>query len=816
MEGLRFDLRHAFRLLRKSPAATTISLALLALGTGANVAVFSLVNTLYLKPLPVPDARQLVHLYSFRPGIRYNIGFTFGEYERLRGRQAGLPALAARRSVAQLHVVSPRGVQEIGGAFVTDDYFDVLRIDAARGRLIRPQPQLRADEQNGIVISDRLWRTYFDGDAAAIGAALTINGIAATVVGVTPPRFDGDEVGFNTELWLPMSMLEAAGYGCPGRRDCMALGELIGRLAPGRTVESARAEAAASIAWSDADRDPRHQRQLVLAPAIGAGPELRNELGPQMRMLSGVTATLLLIVCVNLAGLSLAAGVGRGKEVAVRLSLGATRARVVQQFLTESFVLAFAGAGLGLLVSVWAVGLLSSFYSVGSEGFVNLFDFGLDGRVAAYSLLLSFVTAILFGLVPALQASQQNINAQLRDSRAINGSIRIRGLRGTLVAVQVALALVLIVASGLLIRSGRTLIAGTNFDPERLVVLRLRPELAKYSLAKSSAFADKASATVAALPGVQSVAMMVGGEGLVWNWENGRDVDVSRPGLEADARTQAVPTQDVDPAYFQTLGIPLVAGRGFTAQDRADGDRVAIVNDTLSRQLWPDGDALDRTILVHHRSHRVVGIVASVQPSAAETAPAPHLYLPFAQAEPSLFGDVRFAIRVAGSPLAALPSIRSAIRSLDPGVPLGEDMPMTRQMELHYAPVFLARSVILFCGLLAVLLSAVGLYSVIALAVRSRTREIGVRIALGASPCTVTRSFVDQAVVLGAAGIIVGLVMASMATRVLRAWLYGVAPHDAVTFAAGAAFLLVTVVVAGYLPARRAAHLDPISALRHE
>jgi len=816
MEGLLFDLLHAVRLLRKSPAATAISLALLALGTGANVAVFSLVNTLYLKPLPVPDARRLVHLHSFRPGVRYNVGFTFGEYDRLRDHQAGLPALAAERTIAQLHLVSPRGVREIGGAFVTDNFFQVLGIHAARGRLILPEPDGPPDQRNRVVISDRLWRGYFDGNEAVVGAAVTINGIPATVIGVTPKGFDGDQIGRNTELWLPMTVLDAAGFGCPGHRDCAAIDELIGRLAPGRTLASARAEAAASIQWSGADRDPDRVRELVMTPAVGAGPEIRNELGPQMRLLSGVTATLLLIVCVNLAGLSLASGVGRSKEVAVRISLGATPARVVRQFITESFVLAICGAALGLLVSVWAIGLLAGFYSVGSEGFLHLFDFGLDVRVAGYSLLLSFITAMLFGVAPAVQASRQNVNAQLRDYRGANGPVRIRGLRGALVAIQVALALVLIVSSGLLVRSGRTLVAGTNFDPEHVVVMRLRPELANYKPAQSAAFSDRASAALAASPGVQSAAMVVGGEGLVWNWENGRTFEVSKPGMPADARTAAVPTQDVDPSYFQTLGIPLIAGRAFTRVDTPSGDRVAIVNETLARQLWPEGDALDRTILVRRRPHRVVGIVANIQPAGAESAPAPHLYLPFAQAEPELLGDVRFAIRVAGSPAAALPSLRSAIRALDPGVPLGEDMPMTTQMALHYAPVFLARSVVSFCGLLAVFLSAVGLYSVMALSVRSRTREIGVRIALGASPCVVTRSFVDQAVVLAAAGIAVGLVLAWMATRVLRAWLYGVAPHDAVTFLGGAALLLVTVVAAGYLPARRAARLDPIAALRHE
>jgi putative ABC transport system permease protein len=806
------DLRHAFRLLRKSPAATTISLALLALGTGANAAVFTLVNTLYFKPLPVPDAARVVHVYSMRRGLPYNVGFSADEYRSLSERGTNAPPLAAVRAIANVHLVSPRGVHELGGAFVTDNYFAVLGIAAARGRLIQPDPSLSPEQRNRAVISQRLWRTYFAGDPSVLGERLTIDGLPVTIAGIAPNGFDGDEPGVNTEIWLPIAMLGPAGFACEAT-PCASLDELVGRLPPGRTLESARAEWNASVRWSHYESDRMNHRELLVAPAIGSAPDTRSELRSQMQLLSGITATLLVIICVNLAGLTLARGTGRAREIAVRLALGASRARVIRQLMAESLVLAGLGAALGLLVSVWTTGLLSAFYVANSEGFVQIFDFSIDARVVTYTMALSLVTAILFGLAPSIHVSRQDLMPHLQGSRSVNGTPRIRGLRATLVAVQVALSLVLVVSSGLLVRSGRTLLQGTNFEPDHVAVMRLRPELAQYTPEQAAQFFARAKTALAATPGVQSVTMVIGGEGLVWNNANGRQLDLLAPAERTSAL--AVNTQDVDGGYFDTLRIPLRSGRVFTDHDAAGTAPVAIVNDALARQLWNGGDAIGRTIVIDREPYSVVGVAANMQPSAAMGA-SPHLYLPFWQAGPGKVADVRFAIRVAGDPASMLPALRAAVRTLDPNVPLAEDMPLTTQIALHYAPVLLARAVMGFCSLLAVCLSAIGLYSVIALAVRARTREIGVRMALGASPRNVVRVFLDQALMLAAAGIIGGLGLAWVATRLLQAWLYGVAAHDPATFAGGAGLVLATAIVAGYLPARRAARLDPIAALRHD
>ena len=387
-------------------------------------------------------------------------------------------------------------------------------------------------------------------------------------------------------------------------------------------------------------------------------------------------------------------------------------------------------------------------------------------------------------------------------------------MRNTLVAVQAGLSLVLVVCAALLTKSSHALMSGANFDPDHVAVLRLRPELAKYDAAKAALFIRTVRQQLSDTPGVESVGMMVGGEGLMWHWSSGRTPNVTLPGETSGRFALDVPVQDVDALFFTALRIPLLQGRGFSDEDQQGQPLVAVVNQTMAQRFWPGDAAVGKTLIIDKQEYRIVGVCASIQPPGANQMPQGHIYRPFWQAGEA--GDVRFAIRVNGDPAAMLPALRDAIHKLDPNVPLGEDMPLSAQLESDYTPVMRARVVISFCGFLALGLSALGLYSVLAFAVRTRVREIGIRMALGADRPDVIRMVLREAFRIVLAGIIGGILAGMLATRLLNAWLYSVQARDLTSFAAGSAALLIAALVAAWLPAHRASRVDPMVALRTE
>jgi predicted permease len=578
-------------------------------------------------------------------------------------------------------------------------------------------------------------------------------------------------------------------------------------------LRTAQTEAGAKIVWTSTDYKREEHRGIGVFPALGTHPEIQIEERRQTQLLTAATGVLLLIACANLAGLLLAHGVTRRKEIAVRLAIGAPRARIIRQILTENFLLATMGGALGLLISLWGTRLLSRFYVMNSEGFVRLYDFSPDWRLFSYLLVVVVTAGVLFGLVPALYGSRQDLMTELKDGAGAPGQAS-RRLRNTLVAVQAGLSLVLVVCAALLTRSSRALLNGANFDPQHVAVLRLRPELAKYDAAKAALFAKVVSQHLNNTAGVESAAMMVGGEGLMWHWSSGRAPDVHLPGEASGRFARDVRVQDVDPLFFTALRIPVLQGRGFTDQDQTGRPLVAVVNQTLAQQLWPGESATEHTLMIGKQEYRVIGVCASIQPPGANQIPQGHIYRSFWQSGSA--GDVRFAVRVTGDPAAMLPALREAVRKLDPSVPLGEDMPLSVQLESDYTPVMLARSVISFCGFLALGLSALGLYSVLAFAVRTRVREFGVRMALGADRADLIAVVLRDAFRIVLAGMMGGILIGMLATRLLNAWLYSVQARDATSFVAGSASLLITAFVAAWLPAHRASRVDPVVALRAE
>ncbi|HXT85742.1 MAG TPA: ABC transporter permease [Verrucomicrobiae bacterium] len=817
MNSMFQDLRYGFRVLLKAPGFTIIAILTLALGIGANTAIFTFIDALYLKPLPVAHAQELMRVYAAVPGRSYNEGFSGPEFQLLRDHATSFSALAAETQIAQLHVVAGGGAIEVRGAFVSANYFDLLGVQPRLGRAFVAGEDATNGRDTGAVISNQLWRTEFSSDSAALGAEIHVNGVPVKIIGVAPRDFYGDRAGMPAQIWMLTSMLGAAGYACSdGTYRCTVYDNLLGRLASNKRPAAAQAELRSIIVWSATDWTNRHpQREIVATSANGVDPDQRAKANAQMQLLICVTASLLLIACANLAGLLLSRGVARRKEIAVRLSLGASRGRIIRQLFTESILLAGIAAVFGLWFSFFARNVLSGYYGTDSEGFHHLYDLTLNWRILAYSISIALIAGVFFGLVPAIRASRQDLIAELKDGGSPGGQHAGSWLRNGLVVAQVALSMTLVVSAGLLVRSGFAIERGTNFDPQHVAVVRLRPELIKYTPHQVGSLIHRVMQAVQAAPGVESAAFMEGGEGLVWNAQNGHEFPVSPVGA-AQASALEVLVQDVNSTFFSTLRMPILEGRGFGEEDNATGSPVAIVNEALARRFWPRGSALGQLLLVRSKPYQIVGVAANIQPASALQAAEPHLYLSYWQSNATTNGDIRMAVRVAGDPSRELPRIRQVIQSVDPLVPVGEDMTMDEQVSLEYMPVLLGRSVMIFCGFLALVLSAIGVYSVLAFAVRARTREIGIRMALGAEPRDVLRMIVWRGVKLAGIGVTLGVAGALGATYLTRSLIFGVTPDDPWTFAAVAALLIVVALAACYLPARRAMHVDPMVALRYE
>lgn len=837
LAGVGRDARHGLRLLGRSPGFTAVALATIALGVAANVTVASFVDALFLKPLALPGAERLVIAAAASGGETSLFGRDEAEF--LRAHLTTVEHVAAHYSSAPLYLSAPSAAEdgqgEVQGAVVSSGYFAALGLRAWRGRLFAAQEDAVPDRDAVAVVSHDFWRRHMAADAAALGRTIVLNGRAFTVVGILPPGFRGVVPGeAPDDVWIPSMMVRTGYRWCDAlRADCHIFG-LLARLPPDRGRSAAAAELSAlaarfETATATANTMPR---RLTFLPLRGADPARPRPMVDLARLLGAAAAILLLVACANLGALQVARGSARQHEIALRISLGARRARIARQLLTENLLLALAGGAGGLLLSRWTSRLLFGFYTVDSEGYRHLFDLGLDGRVLAAALVVSLAAGLLFGAWPAVLCLRQGTPARTvaagtggmaaRTGRisARTGRMPASAARAVLTGVQVALSLVLVVGAVLLARSARQIEAGRNLDPRHVAVLRLRPRLAGYPPERARLFQHEVQRRLAALPGVESLSL-ARGQGLVW--QAAGDIvawlpDRRPPKLDMAPRTRF---HEVGPRYFATLRIPLRAGREFDDRDTLSAPPVAIVNQTLAQALWPGRSPLDATLVVANgadiggeRTVRVVGIAADSRLRNGLEPPAPMVYLPYWQGPDQV--DSRLCIRVAGDPAAALPAIRSAIAAVDPRVPISEAMPLTVQVRGVYTQALLAGRVLLCAAGMALLLSAIGLYGALAFVVSLRTREIAVRLAVGATRAQVAAIFLRQGLATAAAGTTLGLVAALAAARLLAAWLYGVAPTDPLAFLAAPALLILVAAAASYLPARRAAAVEPMRALRSE
>jgi len=809
MKNIWQDLRYALRVLGKAPGSTTISILLIAVGVAATTVILSAINALLFRPLPVEDPATLVRVHEVQasraPGAGETVRrvYSYPRYLDLRDAAVGAIDLAAAGHERVSLRVGER-VEALYGLYASNNYFQVLGLSPARGRFFGSEPS--------VVISHHLWQSWFDGDPGVVGRQVTINGQPLTVAGVAPPEFGGTTVGFAYDLWIPLGIFPQLNPGTdihtPGRQSWL---ELEGRLAPGVTAEQAAARLTPVLgALGPEVASAPATTGVRVEPLTGVPAEFRGGvLG--FTMLLQVTALLvLLIASANVAGVLLARASARRREIAVRLALGAGRGRLIRQLVTESVVLFLFGGGAGLLLAAWGTQLAALYRPPGA--FRVALDIGLSPGIVGVALLIAFSTGICCGLAPALQASRPELVSALKEGTT-GGDRRRSRLRSAFVVGQLAITLVLLTTAGLFVRSlQETLASDPGFETRGVVAAEPDPALNGYSEERGRALYAELLEWARHNPGVESATLAAAFPARL----SFLTIHVETPGGDANSggRDAHVEQNIVDTDYFETLQIPLVAGRDFQVTDREGAPRVVIVNEILAQRFWPDGEALGRELRVAGQIGEVVGVVgASRNRNILDDELRPYLYLPFAQ---SYNSEMALVARAPSAEAEIIAALRRELRGLDPDLPLQTADRLEAVIGVELFPQRLAALVIGAFGLTGLALAAFGIYGVLAFQVGQRTPEIGVRLALGGAAGEVVGLVLRQGLALIGVGLGVGLVMALAVSGLVTRFLYGVGAGDLLTFVGVPAVLAAVALLASWIPARRAAAVDPMVALRAE
>ena len=815
IQDLIQDLRYGVRMLRKSPGLTAVAVLTAALGIAANVTVFSVIDGLFLRSVPAKNPGRLVRIVA--PENDGEGLFSIPEFAYLRDHAKTVEELTAHYSTAPLYISANGETGEVTGAVVSTSYFSLLGLQPFLGRFFTNGEDSVPDHDAVAVLGYGFWQRIYGGDSGVIGKTFLINSHSFTIVGIMPPEFHGTEIGGTPlEIWIPAMMIHVGYRHCDGFQPSCTILAILARLKPGISAAQAQTEIAIlmqQLRSSNSAFDERYGASVT--PAVGITTDRgRNYFLALARLLATIGGLLLLIVCANLGGLLVARGTARGTEIAMRLALGAGRGRIVRQLITESLLLAFAGGFLGLLLSTWTSRLLVNFYSLDDEGYRHLLDVQPNAAIVLYSIAVTAAAGVLFGLLPALQASRTDLNETLKGAAATVTTTK-KLSRNGLAVLQVAFSLALLVGAELLARSDAFIQSGRNIDLHHVLGLRLPVSLIHYPRDKAYTFKKDVVRRLRELPGVESVSLAKG-QGLVWHFGSRGGDRATLPGktYAKPGDEPMVAAKPIAPDYFATLKIPFVSGRDFNDSDKPGSPLVTIVNETFARQITGNRLPLGKTVLIDDKPYEIVGLVKDAQMRSAVELPLPVAYLPFWQDDTLL--EARMCIRVAGDPAAALPMVRKAIASIDPEVPVTEAMPLMDQVRGAYKDTRIANAVLSCAALLALILSTMGLYGVVSYEVTRRTKEIGVRTALGARPQDVAHLFLRQGFRIVLTGVLFGGGLAFATTRFLGAWLFGVGSADALSFGVATAVLLAATVTAAYLPARRAMQVDPMVALRYE
>jgi predicted permease len=817
MSDLLQDVRYAIRQMARRPGFTAFAVLSLALGIGVNSSIFTLVNAVLLRELPAVRPGELVEVYSGSPGEFLYGTSSFPDYRDLRSWNDVLSDLAAY-NVTVASWDSGHRTELLFGEQVTASYFDLLGRPPALGRPFLPQEDATPGTHPVVVLGHRLWRQRFGGDPGVLGRSIKLNGIHFTVVGVAPEKLKGSFPGLVADFWVPLQMADAMDrspiLASRGSRSLF----LEGRLKPGVSIEKAQAQLAAlagrlRAAYPKEDKDLAvtlvKTREVVLNPGID-----KPILGVA-GLLMGIVGLVLLIACSNIANLLLVRASERRKEIAIRLAVGSGRGRLVRQLLTESVLLALLGGAAGLLFALWTARLIVAFRP--PLAIPLSLDVALDAKVFGYTLGLALLTGLLCGVAPALQASKPDLVTALRDESAGQGrAFRRLGLRNLLVITQVAISTLLLTGAGLFLRS---LAHASSIDPGFTLRKGAQVSLAlglgnAYDEARGRSFYQRLLERARALPGARSAAYAD-------HLPLALEVHVSRAEVEGRARPREEDNPEADrsavgPGYFATLGVPVVQGRAFDERDGPSAAPVAMVNETAAKRFWPGEPVVGKRLRFFGEDkawRTVVGVARDGKYRTLGEEPRSFVYTSTEQ------GNTLERVLVVagdGDEKALLGQVRREIDALDPNAPIFATGTMSEHLSVILFPARMGAVLLAAFGALGLILASVGLYGVVAASVARRTREIGIRMAIGAGRGAVLRRVVKEGMILTGLGLAAGLALSLAALRVLRGLLYGIAPDDPVTFLAVAVVLSLVALGANLVPAARAAEVDPLVALRSD
>jgi predicted permease len=810
MRTLIREFRHGLRALLKSPGFTTIAILTLALGIGANSTIFSWINSTLLNPIPgVAHASQYVELTAGAAGN--DAPLSYPDYVDLRDGNHSFSSLIVY-SLWSVDIAGGAKPERVWAMFSSANYFDALDVHPMLGRGFLPVEGTEPGGAPVVVISHRLWQMHFDSDPSIIGKTIHINKRPYAIIGVTPAVFQGTQSGLRADMWIPVTMApQFVSDNILKDRGALWL-MTIGHLRTSVTREQAQADAnilyrQIAKQFPDVHKD---RESLILHPLWRAPFGANYYLRTILLFLIAISGVVLLLACANVANLLLVRGVGRRREMAIRLSVGATRWRLVRQLLVESLLLGLSGGGVAMLLTTWSAGQLSDFVPP-AEIPISM-SVQTDRTVLLVTFVISLFTGLIFGILPALRASNLSPAAVLKEeSGSTSGGRSKARLSSILVVAQIAMSLLLLVCAGLFIRSFQLAEKfNPGFNPRNVLLDWYELGGIGYDQKSGTEFHREVLAKLQASPGVQSAALAtwvplgftnsittVEAEGYVPRPRESMDMDFNR----------------VSPNYLQTMQIPLVAGREFVPGDTDKFQLVGIVNQEFARRYWPGADPLGKRLRVHGRWFTVVGVAHNSDTNQLNQKPKPLVYLPLFQTYDS---HVAIHARVAGNPLAYASAVETAVHELDADLPLHDLMTLDSRIQLNTTDDRIGGVFVGVFGILALILAAVGVYGVLAYTTRQRTHELGIRIALGAEPRDIFGLVLRQGAILAFAGIVIGLGASFALTRTLRSLLFGVSATDPLTFAAVAILLLLVALLACYLPARRAMRTDPLTALRYQ